>query len=258
MGKVAIDIKNAVVAFRENVALKRVSLQVNSGEFVGIIGPNGAGKTTLLTAVNGMGRLVSGDVYVMGKKLGNGSENAIRKRVGYVAQMQNIDPRMPVSVQEMALMGRYGIIGFFKRTGINDIAIVKEVLELVGMSHMAGRPVGHLSGGELQRLAIAHSLAREPEILLLDEPMNSLDWKAQSEILQLVKFIHNLKHLTTLFVTHDIATLPAVCSRIVLMKEGLIWKTDSPSNILTDENLSELYGLPASEVRRRKSEMMLA
>lgn len=258
MNDVAIDIKDAAVAFRENVALRGVTLKVNAGEFVGIIGPNGAGKTTLLTAVNGLGNLVAGEVSVLGKKLKRSNANSLRKRVGYVAQMQNIDPRMPVSAWEMAMMGRYGIIGFFKNTTANDATMVKEVLELVGMSHLATRPVGHLSGGELQRLAIAHSLVREPEILLLDEPTNSLDWKAQSELLQLVKFIHNLKHLTTLFVTHDISALPLLCTKIVLMKEGVIWKSGEPEQILTDENLSELYSIPVSEVRRKRSEIMFA
>ena len=126
------------------------------------------------------------------------------------------------------------------------------------MSHLATRPVGHLSGGELQRLAIAHSLVREPEILLLDEPTNSLDWKAQTELMQLVKFIHNLKHLTTLFVTHDISALPQLCTKIVLMKEGVIWKSGDPELVLTDENLSELYGIPISEVRKKRSEIIFA
>jgi ABC-type cobalamin/Fe3+-siderophores transport system ATPase subunit len=258
MDNVAIDIKNAAVAFRENVALRGVSLKVNAGEFVGIIGPNGAGKTTLLTAVNGLGNLVAGEVSILGNKLKSNNANSLRKRVGYVAQMQNIDPRMPVNAWEMAMMGRYGIMGFFKNVKTSDVAMVNEVLELVGMSHLATRPVGHLSGGELQRLAIAHSLVREPEILLLDEPTNSLDWKAQSEILQLVKFIHNLKHLTTLFVTHDISTLPLVCTKLVLMKNGVIWKSGAPAQILSDENLSELYDLPISEVRRKRTEIMLA
>jgi ABC-type cobalamin/Fe3+-siderophores transport system ATPase subunit len=258
MDNIAIDIKNAAVAFRENVALKGVTLKVNAGEFVGIIGPNGAGKTTLLTAVNGLGRLVAGEVSVMGKKLNRNNANNLRKRVGYVAQMQNIDQRMPVSAWEMAMMGRYGIMGFFRNIRESDVSMVEEVLELVGMSHLATRPVGHLSGGELQRLSIAHSLVREPQILLLDEPTNSLDWKAQSEILQLVKFIHNLKHLTTLFVTHDISTLPLVCTKVVLMKEGIIWKSGDPVQILTDENLSYLYDLPISEVRRKRSEVIIA
>lgn len=258
VNNLGICIKNAVVAYRENVALRGVSLNVKEGEFVGIIGPNGAGKTTLLTAVNGMGKLVHGEVMVSGRSIKNGNGNKLRKRVGYVAQMPNIDPRMPVSVREMAMMGRYGVLGFFKRATNKDHKLVNEILELVGISHLTNRPVGHLSGGELQRLLIAHSLVREPEILLLDEPTNSLDLRAQTEIMQLVKFIHNVKQLTTLFVTHDISTLPQICTQVVLMKDGIIWKIGDPADVLTDEYLAELFDLPIYEVKRKRSEYTLA
>jgi len=121
------------------------SLQIISGEFVGIIGPNGAGKTTLLTIVNGLGKLVSGSVQVLGKPVTNNDRHELRKQVGYVAQAANIDPRMPMSVREVAMIGRYGILGLFHRPGKKDWNIVDEALEMVGMSHLANRPIGHLS-----------------------------------------------------------------------------------------------------------------
>jgi ABC-type cobalamin/Fe3+-siderophores transport system ATPase subunit len=117
--------------------------------------------------------------------------------------------------------------------------------------------VGHLSGGELQRVAIAHCLVQEPEILLLDEPTQSLDWKSKSDILQLVKFIHKTRRLTTLFVTHDIEILPETCDRIVLMKDGIIWDSGTPETMLSDYNLSEFYDIPVTEVRRRRSEAVI-
>ncbi len=254
---VIIEINKAVVAYKENVALREVSIQIKSGEFLGIIGPNGAGKTTLLTAINGVGRLVSGRVKVMGQHLSHDNGHKLRKKVGYVAQIQDIDSRMPVNVREMAMIGRYGVIGLFRKIGSNDAKIVDEVLELVGMNHLSNRPVGHLSGGELQRVAIACCLAQEPLIMLLDEPTNSLDWKAQSDILKLVKLIHKVKGLTTLFVTHDLATLPLACDRVVLMKEGTIWADGKPVEVLTDENLRDAYQMPIEEVRRRRSEAVL-
>ena len=103
------------------------------------------------------------------------------------------------------------------------------------MTHLAQRPIGHLSVGEQQRVAIARCLAQEPELFLLDEPTASLDWKAQAEILELVKRIHDSRHLTTLFVTHDLNALPVACDRVVLMKEGLIWGEGSPNELLTDD-----------------------
>ncbi|MFQ5996364.1 MAG: metal ABC transporter ATP-binding protein [Dehalococcoidales bacterium] len=257
MGEKVINIENAVVSYRENVALRDVSLKVGFGEFVGIIGPNGAGKTTLLTIINGLGKLRSGRVWVLGHYLTAGNGHSLRKKVGYVAQVQNIAPRMPMNVREVVMIGRYGLLGLLRRPGRHDWEVVDEMLALVGMSHLARRPIGHLSGGEQQRVAIARCLAQEPELFLLDEPIASLDWKAQTDILELVKQIHDSRHLTTLFVTHDLSCLPVACDRVVLMKEGLIWGEGSPSELLTDDNLSRLYDMPISEVKKKRGENIL-
>jgi ABC-type Mn2+/Zn2+ transport system ATPase subunit len=254
MSETVIDIKNAVVSFREDVALRGVSLKVKSGEFVGIIGPNGAGKTTLLTVVNGLGKLLSGRVKVLGYQITPGNGHSLRKKVGYVAQVQTIDPRMPMNVREVVMIGRYGLLGLLGRPKKHDWEVVDEMLELVGMSHLARRPIGHLSGGEQQRVTIARCLAQEPAIFLLDEPTASLDWKAQADILELVKQIHEARRLTTLFVTHDLGCLPTACDRVVLMKEGRIWGEGAPGELLTDENLSQLYDMPLSEVKKRRAE----
>jgi len=251
-----IVIDNAVVSYREDIALRGVSLKVSKGEFVGIIGPNGAGKTTLLTVVNGMGKLLEGKVRVLGHYLTPGNGHSLRKKVGYVPQVQNIDPRMPICVREVVMIGRYGILGIFRRPGKSDYEIVDEAIELVGMTHLAERPIGHLSGGELQRVSVARALAQQPELLLLDEPTASLDWKAQSDILELVKMIHNTRFLTTLFVTHDLSCLPVACARVVLMKEGAIWAEGSPGELLTDISLSRLYDMPVSVVEKRREKAL--
>jgi len=257
MSDTVINIENAVVSYREDVALRGVSLEVNCKEFVGIIGPNGAGKTTLLTIVNGMGKLLSGRVWVLGDYLTSGNGHSLRKKVGYVAQVQNIDPRMPMNVREVVMIGRYGLLGLLRRPGKHDWEVVDEMLALVGMSHLTQRPIGHLSGGEQQRVAIARCLAQEPELFLLDEPTASLDWKAQMDILELVKLIHDSRRLTTLFVTHDLSSLPMACDRVVLMREGLIWGEGSPEKLLTDSNLSQLYDMPVSAVKARRQEAIL-
>lgn len=255
MASTVISIQDAVVSYREDIALRGVSLEVTSGEFVGIIGPNGAGKTTLLTVVNGMGKLLSGQVTVLGASLRPGNGRSLRKRVGYVAQVENIDPRMPMDVREVVMIGRLGVLGLFKRPGRYDWEIVDEMLTLVGMTHLARRPIGHLSGGEQQRVAIARCLAQEPELFLLDEPTASLDWKAQTEILELVKEIHDLRKLTTLFVTHDIDALPHSCDRVVLMKDGLIVDDGPPNQLVSTGSLSRLYNLPESVVEERRPHM---
>jgi len=253
----SIDINNAVVSFREDIALRGVYLKVKHGEFIGVVGPNGAGKTTLLTIVNGMGKLLHGRVVVLSQNLTSGNGHSLRKKVGYVAQAETIDPRMPMIVREVAMIGRYGRLGLFKKPGKTDWEIVDKALELVGMTHLARRPIGHLSGGEQQRVAIARCLVQEPEIFLLDEPTAALDWKAKTDIMELVKRIHDLRGLTTLFVTHDLSALPIACDRVVLMKDGLIWNEGPPKGLLTDEKLGQLYDLPVAEVEKRRREAAL-
>jgi ABC-type Mn2+/Zn2+ transport system ATPase subunit len=246
MDNTVIKIQDAVVSYREDVALQGVSLDVEKGEFIGIIGPNGAGKTTLLTVINGLGKLVHGEAWVLGSWLNGRNRNNLRKRIGYVAQVENIDPRLPINVRETVMVGCYGRLGLFHRPTTAQWQKVDDVLEMVGISHLARRPIGHLSGGEYQRAAIARALVQQPEIFLLDEPTASIDKKAQREILSLIQLIHREYHTTTLFVTHDLRTLPSTCQRLILMKDGKIWQQGSPESMLREEVLSELYGAPVS------------
>jgi ABC-type Mn2+/Zn2+ transport system ATPase subunit len=246
MDNTVIKIQDAVVSYREDVALQSVSLDVKKGEFIGIIGPNGAGKTTLLTIVNGLGKLVHGQAWVLGSRLNRSNSINLRKRIGYVAQVERIDPRLPINVRETVMVGCYGRLGLFHRPTQVQRERVDEVLEMVGIAHLSERPIGHLSGGEYQRAAIARALVQQPEIFLLDEPTASIDQKAQREILSLIQLIHREYDTTTLFVTHDLRMLPSICHRLILMKDGRIWQQGSPESMLREEVLSQLYGAPVS------------
>jgi ABC-type cobalamin/Fe3+-siderophores transport system ATPase subunit len=257
INRIVVDIADAVVSYREDVALRGVSLQVTKGDFIGIIGPNGAGKTTLLTLINGLGKVIRGKVSVLGTDLTSWKGYILRKRIGYVAQAQNIDPRMPMSVRDVVMIGRYGRLGLFKWPKKYDREMIDVTLESVGMYHLRNRPIGHLSGGEQQRVAIARCLVQEPEIFLLDEPTASLDWRAKAEILELVRVIHDKQQLTTLFVTHDLGCLPFACEKIILMKEGLITGEGSPGELLNNENLGRLYDIPVHVVKKRRTESIV-
>ena len=246
MDSTVIKIQDAVVSYREDVALQGVSLEVKNGEFIGVIGPNGAGKTTLLTVINGLGKLIHGQAWVLGSRLNGRSSTSLRKRIGYVAQVERIDPRLPINVRETVMVGCYGRLGLFHRPTRAQWRTVDEVLEMVGMAHLSQRPIGHLSGGEYQRAAIARALVQQPEVFLLDEPTASVDQKAQREILNLIQLVHRQYHTTTLFVTHDLATLPPICQRLILMKEGKIWQQGSTESMLREEVLTQLYGAPIS------------
>jgi ABC-type Mn2+/Zn2+ transport system ATPase subunit len=159
---------------------------------------------------------------------------------------------MPISTREVVMIGRYGRLGLFHHPGRHDWQLVDEALEMVGMAHLSRRPIGHLSGGEQQRIAIARCLAQEPEIFLLDEPTASLDWKAQTEILELVKRIHQERGLTTLFITHNFDALPHAFDRVVLLKDGRITGDGPPDKIISTESLSLLYNLPTAVVEERR------
>jgi ABC-type Mn2+/Zn2+ transport system ATPase subunit len=246
MDNTVIKIQDAVVSYREDVALQGVSLEVMKGEFIGIIGPNGAGKTTLLTVINGLGKLVHGQAWVLGSRLNGRNRVNLRKRIGYVAQVERIDPRLPINVRETVMVGCYGRLGLFHRPTRAQLETVDDVLEMVGIAHLSQRPIGHLSGGEYQRAAIARALVQQPEIFLLDEPTASIDQKAQREILSLIQLIHREYHTTTLFVTHDLRMLPSICQRLILMKEGRIWQQGRPESILREEVLTQLFGAPIS------------
>ncbi len=249
-----IKLKGVSVAYRNNVALHSASLNITPGELVGIIGPNGAGKTTLLTVINGLGILVQGEAKVLGctmyahakgrsfyftKKVQN-----LRRKIGYVAQVQNTDPRLPLSAREAVMIGRYGQRGLFRRLNAEDKQIVDQILEEVGMSHLAQRPFGQLSGGEQQKLTIARALAQQPQILLLDEPTASLDQLARQQILTLIRNLHESRGLTTLLVSHDLKDVQEYSNRIILMKSGQILMDGFPEFVLTASNIASAFTKP--------------
>jgi len=241
MDEPVIRIERAVVRHRNATALDGVSLQVMRGEFVGVIGPNGAGKTTLLRAINGLVRLADGSVHVLGMRPYHRNGYRLRRRIGYLAQVETVDPRLPVTVRETVLTGSVGRLGCLHRPAKSDWRLVDEALERVGSAHLAQRPVGHLSGGEYQRVAIARTLVQQPAVFLFDEPTASIDPEAQRDILALIQNIHAEFRTTCLYVTHDLDALPESCRRLVLMRHGKIWRDGPRERLMDDSVLAPLY-----------------
>lgn len=234
--------RNVAAAYGRHVAMRDVSLRLERGEFLGVIGPNGAGKTTLLTVLNGLGRMVAGSAEVLGLPVTSSTARSLRRRIGYVAQLQEYDPLLPMTVRESVVTGCYGRLGLLRRVPGSAYDQADELMELVGLSGLEQRPLGHLSGGERQRAAIARALIQEPEMLLLDEPTASLDWQAQRGILSLIRDVHRRFGLTSLMVTHDLNTLPEICTRIACMKDGRVVGIGTPEEISDPDLLSRLYG----------------
>ncbi len=237
----AVSLRSVSVSYREHVALHDVSLDIGHRDFCGIIGPNGAGKTTLLTIINGLGRIISGTVSVLGEPATGATFSRLRRRIGYVAQQERIDPRAPISCFEAVLVGRCGRAGLLRRLSGEDRAQALAMMELTRTSHLAARPVGQLSGGEARKVALARALVQEPEILLLDEPTSNLDPRAVQEVRDLVVDVFNRFKLTILMVTHQLDHLPPAADRIIMVKAGRVIFCGDRS-VLGDTNLvGELF-----------------
>ncbi len=205
MGKTAVKLENIWVNYNGATVLEDVNLEIESGRYVGILGPNGAGKSTLLKVVLGLIRPTRGKVRVFGEL-----PERLRFRgdvVGYLPQQPLGNPRFPVTVLDVVLMGRYGRIGLFKRPGREDLELARRRLEEMGILHLTDRLIGDLSGGEQQRVFIARALGVEPRLLVLDEPTVSLDACVQDDIFELVHTLKEKLDLTVLIVSHDIGAV---------------------------------------------------
>lgn len=239
-----IEIQGVTVSYRENIALRDITLSIKERAFCAVIGPNGAGKTTLLTVINGLGTIRRGTVRIFGLPLQNRTVRSIRRRVGYVAQHHSIDPRFPITVREAVMMGRYGKAGLWGALKEHDREICTRVAAFTGLEGLLDRPLGHLSGGEQQKVAIARALAQEPEILLLDEPTSNLDPRAQRELLHLMDRIYRESHVTMVMVTHILRHIPPCCTETVLMKGGNIIGQGPLGETMRQDTLEDLYGCP--------------
>jgi len=205
IGETAIKLEGVWVNFNGTVILEDVNLSIEAGRYVGILGPNGAGKSTLLKVILGLIRPQRGRVQVLGQ-----SPEKLRQHgsaVGYLPQRPLGNPRFPVTVADVVLMGRYGRIGLFKRPRREDRELVRRRLEDLSISHLANRLIGDLSGGEQQRVFIARALCLDPRILILDEPTVSLDACTQDDIFELVHTLREKLNLTVLIVSHDIGAV---------------------------------------------------
>lgn len=218
----SIEFTNACAGYRGSRVLEDITLNIESGRIIGISGPNGSGKTTLLKVIQGLLPLSSGSVNVLGLDLVRGNYREIRRRTACVFQNLNVDPRMPITVGEVVLMGRYGQLGLFNHPGQMDREIADGALKRVDALYLKNRPFGQLSGGEKQRINLARALAQEPDLLLLDEPTTFLDSESQQRVRDIIRFVHDEIGLTTIVVSHDREMLNDLCEEIVVMKQGTV------------------------------------
>lgn len=222
--------------------LKELTLSVHKGDFLAVLGPNGGGKTTLLKVMLGLIKPTSGTVRVFG-----GPPGATTGRIGYVPQSLQFDRAFPISVREVVLMGRLSKSRLFRRYGREDHAKAAKALEVTGLTALADRRIGSLSGGELQRALIARALAGEPELLLLDEPTASVDPEMKTTIYDLLDKLK--RNHTIVLVTHDTGTIAHHVSRIACLNCTLDMHEEGST--LGRTSLEHLYGYPVDIVEHR-------
>ncbi len=220
-------------------AIRDVDLEVDFGEFLCVVGPNGAGKTTLLETINGLLE-ADGLRLVLGFDVSR-FKGRVRCEVGYVPQDFMVDPLTPYLVRDVVLMGRFGKVGLLRSPTREDLEKVWEAMKVVGVEHLANRPVGKLSGGQQQKVMIARALAKEPKILLLDEPLNHVDLNSRTEIMESLRVLHEKDGLTILMVIHSLGEIPNWCKRVVLMNGGRIVCDGPPSEVFNSEAFRRIY-----------------
>jgi len=219
-------------------ALEGVNLTVKQDDFIGIIGPNGGGKTTLLRVILGLVKPTAGKVTVIGEPPEKG-----RRHIGYVAQYNLFDRSFPASVFEVALMGRLRQSGLFHSYRQVDKEAVIQALETVEMLGVKDRRIGELSGGQQQRVFVARALVTEPRVLLLDEPMASVDPTMQTTFYELLEKLK--KKMAVIMVSHDIGAVSIYVDTIACLNRHLYYHG---SKEITEEELESVYQCPVEMI----------
>ncbi len=230
----AIEVEHLTVSYGAVPALLDVTLRIPRGKLVGIIGPNGSGKSTLIKSILGFVRPDVGQVRVFGE-----SAEKAKGQVAYVPQRGAVDWEFPITVREVARMGRYGHVPWWRDLRREDKQLADEALEMVRMSELAHRQIGQLSGGQQQRVFMARAMAQGAQILLLDEPFAGVDAATERAILDVLERTRQAGR-TLLVVHHDLATAAEYFDLLVLLKQRL-YAFGPPAAVLHAELLSEVY-----------------
>jgi zinc/manganese transport system ATP-binding protein len=255
----SVSLPGVSVSLAGRDVLRDVELTVGTGEFIAVLGPNGAGKSTLMRAILGLVPLASGSATILG-----GSPAQARPRIGYLPQRRSFDRTTRVRGIDLVRLGldgtRWGLPVAVSATGRarrrRERERVREVIELVGASASAGRAVGELSGGEQQRLLIAQALVRKPELLILDEPLDSLDLPNQAAVAALVRRICTAQGVSVLLVAHDANPLLGYLDRVIYLAGGRTL-SGTVEEVITGPKLSDLYGAPIEVLRTRDGRLVV-
>ncbi|MCK4756419.1 ABC transporter ATP-binding protein [candidate division WOR-3 bacterium] len=231
---VIVDLQHIFFSYGKVVVLEDVSIKLKQNDFLSIIGPNGGGKTTILKIILGLIEPDKGNVIVFGN-----SPKAARKFIGYLPQLFTFDYDFPVSIMDVVLMGRLGKRGLGKKYTKEDYQICLEALAMVGMEHLKDTQIGDLSGGQRQRVFIARALSTNPKLLLLDEPVASVDTKWQQTFYELLQELN--KKIAIIMVTHDISVVSTYIDKIACVNRRLYYHGSKKEGM---HKISEMYECP--------------
>jgi zinc/manganese transport system ATP-binding protein len=245
MSKSVLSIKNAALSFGEKALWQKLDLEIAPGEFIAVLGTNGSGKTTLLKAILGQQKLDSGKISLAGKPIKHGSRN-----IGYIPQHRSVDSSTPLLARDLLSLGlnghRYGI-SFSAR---KDRARVEHILGCINGFDLARKPIGELSGGELQRFRVGQAVIDEPDLILADEPLSALDPAQQKIIADLLDQERKEHSAAVLFVTHDENPILSMVDRVLYLANGR-YRIGTPDEVMRSEVLSELYETEIDVVRNQ-------
>jgi iron complex transport system ATP-binding protein len=232
-----LEIKNLKFNYQNHNVLNNINFSAKKGEFLAILGPNGVGKTTLLKSINNINKIVNGTISINNKNIVNLPMREVSKIIGYVAQKTETSK---LTVFDTILMGRKPYINW--KINENDLKMVDSALKLFKMEELQLRYIDELSGGELQKVAVARALLQEPSLLLLDEPTNFLDMKNQMIIMNIIKRVVVEHKITAIMTMHDLNLALRFSDTYLLLKNGTIHSTGKTSEI-KKEIIEDVYDM---------------
>ena len=222
------------VRYETGAAIEEITFELKTGERLAVVGPNGAGKSTLLKVIAGVLSQTEGRVQIFGHDPGG------HICIAYVPQRSQVDWQFPVTVADVVMMGRVGKLGLFRNPKSSDWQLVRQALEVVGMSQLAKRQISQLSGGQQQRMFIARALAQEAELMLMDEPLTGLDIGSQEDVFHILDELQT-QNVTVVVSLHDLKIASQRFDRVMLLNKTILG-IGIPEEVLTPENLVPAYG----------------
>lgn len=216
-----VAIRDVSFSYDDTPVLARVTFNIDAGDFLAVIGPNGSGKTTLVKIILGLLEPTSGEVHIMGAKVGTFSE---WEKIGYVPQKAtHIDPFFPVSVKEVVAMGLLSRKNRQKLLKKDEELAIRRALRQVGMEEFINRRIGSLSGGQQQRIFIARAVVNHPLILFLDEPTTGVDAETQERFYDILDDLNKKEKITIVLITHEIGIINRHVNQVACLNQRLIY-----------------------------------